>query len=156
VSLKRIVSRKSGITSRASVVMAIKRRGVFRVFCDVMAFERRRRGEILIAMLTVLHRISVDCRSRIVERDSARTGLKATMRREDDCSIGERVCVFPQDGRRSLHVSTSFVVVAKTHATESKIWIDFGSFREGAIVAGQEAGGEPPTFDDFGHAGEAE
>jgi hypothetical protein len=64
--------------------------------------------------------------------------------------------VLPRGGRRSPHVSTTFVVVVCPHAAESKIWIDFGSFRERAVVAGQESGGEPPTFDDFGQAGEAE
>jgi hypothetical protein len=131
VPLKRLVSRKFGIAARASMLMTNKRRGVFWVFCDVMAFEGRRRGKILVAMLTVLHRISTDHRSKIVERGSVRTGFKATLRRNDE----ERVCVLPRDGRRSPHVSTSFVVVVNTRATESKIWIDFGSFLERAIAA---------------------
>jgi hypothetical protein len=91
VSLKRLVSRKSGIAARTSMLVTDKRRDGFCMFCDDMAFERRRRGEILFAMLTVLHRISADCRSRIVGRGSARTGLKATLHREVGCSIGERV-----------------------------------------------------------------
>jgi hypothetical protein len=66
------------------------------------------------------------------------------------------VCVFPRYGRRSSHVSAGFVVVVCPRAAESKIWIDFGSFRERTVAVRQESGGEPPTFDDFGHAGEAE
>jgi hypothetical protein len=85
-----------------------------------------------------------------------RAQSNATPRREDACSIEERVCMFSQDGHRSPHGSTSFVVVAKTRATESKIWIDFGSFRERTVAVRQESGGEPPTFDDFGHAGESD
>ena len=59
--------------------------------------------------------------------------------------------MFPRVGCRFMHVSTGFVVIVNVLFSESEYWVDVGR-RE--ISPRQEHEGEPPTFDDFGHAGE--
>ena len=65
--------------------------------------------------------------------------------------IENRSCRFPRVGCRFMDVSAGFVVIINILFSESEYWVDVGR-RE--ISPRQEHEGEPPTFDDFGHAGE--
>ena len=66
--LESLVSRESGITMR-TCVLTRGACGFVRVFGGDMAFERRRIGEVLVAVLALLHGcISVAGRSHVVNR----------------------------------------------------------------------------------------
>ena len=56
--------------------------------------------------------------------------------------------MFPRVGCQLMDASAGFVVIVNVLSSESEYW----GTRE--ISPRQEHEGEPPTFDDFGHAGE--